>query len=144
MVELSVTTTGALLCLGTWSELGLVKDSDVKKVVELQDVEGKDIKLAKGWVGQNYYLASCAQYHDTRWVYPQTGIPRGTFSCICSLTRTRMMGMGLAPGWVRVRLVTPTGSPVQQPTDDSYLTRPTGSFQVASLGAVEDLLQAMS
>ena len=29
-------------------------------------------------------------------------------------------------------------------TDDSYLTGPTGSFQVASLGAVEDLLQAMS
>ncbi|KIM50799.1 hypothetical protein SCLCIDRAFT_1225090 [Scleroderma citrinum Foug A] len=28
-------------------------------------------------------------------------------------------------------------------TDDSYLTGPTGSFQVASLGAVEDLLQAM-
>ena len=30
-------------------------------------------------------------------------------------------------------------------TDDSYrVTGPTGSFQVASLGAVEDLLQAMS
>lgn len=46
--RLSAQSTHALLCLGTWSTLGLVKDSDVKKVTELEDVEGKDT-LADGW-----------------------------------------------------------------------------------------------
>ncbi|KIM63482.1 hypothetical protein SCLCIDRAFT_117293 [Scleroderma citrinum Foug A] len=46
--RLSAQSTCALLCLGTWSMLGLVKDSNVKKVTELEDVEGKDM-LADGW-----------------------------------------------------------------------------------------------
>ena len=46
--RLSAQSTRALLCLGTWSTLGLVKDSDVKKVTKLEDVEGKDT-LADGW-----------------------------------------------------------------------------------------------
>ena len=46
--RLSAQSTRTLLCLGTWSTLGLVKDSDVKKVTELEDVEGKDT-LADGW-----------------------------------------------------------------------------------------------
>jgi hypothetical protein len=33
-----------------WSELNLVKDEDVKKVSELQDVEGDDeVDLEDGW-----------------------------------------------------------------------------------------------
>jgi hypothetical protein len=33
-----------------WSELNLVKDEDVKKVSELQDVEGNDeVDLEDGW-----------------------------------------------------------------------------------------------
>ena len=47
-LRLSAQSTRALLCLGTWSTLGLVKDSDMKKVTELEDVEGKDT-LADGW-----------------------------------------------------------------------------------------------
>ena len=40
----------ALLCLSLWSELNLVKDEDVKKVSELQDVEGDDeVDLKDGW-----------------------------------------------------------------------------------------------
>ena len=46
--QLLAQSTRALLCLGTWSTLGLVKDSDVKKVTELEDVEGKDT-LADDW-----------------------------------------------------------------------------------------------
>ena len=47
--RLSAQTTHSLLCLGAWSTLGLVDDSDVKKVMELQDAEGKDVVLADGW-----------------------------------------------------------------------------------------------
>ena len=47
--QLSAQSTHTLLCLGMWSTLGLVKDTgDVKKVTELEDVEGKDT-LADGW-----------------------------------------------------------------------------------------------
>jgi len=45
----SLQSTRALLCLGMWSTLGLVKDSDVKKVTELQDVEDNDAELADRW-----------------------------------------------------------------------------------------------
>ncbi|KIM51311.1 hypothetical protein SCLCIDRAFT_143504 [Scleroderma citrinum Foug A] len=47
--RLSAQTTRSLLCLGVWSTLGLVDDSNVKKVMELQDAEGKDVVLADGW-----------------------------------------------------------------------------------------------
>ncbi|KAI6010338.1 hypothetical protein EDC04DRAFT_2905925 [Pisolithus marmoratus] len=43
-------TTHALLCLGMWSELGLVKDNNVSKVSQLQDIEGdKEPELEDGW-----------------------------------------------------------------------------------------------
>ena len=45
----SAQSTCMLLCLSVWSKLDLVRDSDVKKITELQDVEGKDVKLADGW-----------------------------------------------------------------------------------------------
>ena len=37
--RLSAQTTRALLCLGSWSLAGLVKDDDVKAVAVLDDVE---------------------------------------------------------------------------------------------------------
>ena len=46
--HLSVESTWALLCLGTWSELQLIKDEDVKKVTELPDV-AKDVELENCW-----------------------------------------------------------------------------------------------
>jgi len=39
---LSAQSTRAILCLGTWSLLGLVKDSDVKAAAQLSDVDGED------------------------------------------------------------------------------------------------------
>lgn len=39
--RLSVTSTWALLCLGSWSLLGLVKDEDVKAVADMDEVEGQ-------------------------------------------------------------------------------------------------------
>jgi hypothetical protein len=40
----------ALLCLGSWSLLGLVKDKDVLNVAVMPDVEGnEEIELEKGW-----------------------------------------------------------------------------------------------
>ncbi|KIM61424.1 hypothetical protein SCLCIDRAFT_122109, partial [Scleroderma citrinum Foug A] len=48
--QLSAKSTCALLCLGTWSELNLVRDEDVKKVTKLEDVEGnKELKLEDRW-----------------------------------------------------------------------------------------------
>ena len=40
-------STCALLCLGIWSELNLVKSADVNQVSELQDVE--EGELEDGW-----------------------------------------------------------------------------------------------
>jgi hypothetical protein len=40
----------ALLCLGSWSLLGLMKDKDVLNVAVMPDVEGdEEIELEKGW-----------------------------------------------------------------------------------------------
>ncbi|KAF8546552.1 hypothetical protein OG21DRAFT_1426718, partial [Imleria badia] len=39
----------ALLCLGLWSSLGLVKDVDIKKVAVMDDVNGGDVMLPNGW-----------------------------------------------------------------------------------------------
>jgi len=54
--RLSAQTTHALLCLGSWSRLGLVSDSDVRKVTTLDDVKAVDvstepteIELPDGW-----------------------------------------------------------------------------------------------
>lgn len=40
--RLSAESTRALLCLGSWSVLGLVKDSDVLAVTAMADVVGDD------------------------------------------------------------------------------------------------------
>ena len=52
--HLSVQTTCALLCLGEWSCLRLVKDADLNKVAVLPDVEEDgdldgDIEMEDGW-----------------------------------------------------------------------------------------------
>ena len=47
--RLSVQSTCMLLYLNTWSTLGFIKDSDVQKVAELQDIEGEDAELKDGW-----------------------------------------------------------------------------------------------
>jgi hypothetical protein len=48
--RLSSQTTRALLCLGSWSLLGLVKDKDVLNVAVMPDVEGEEeIELGDGW-----------------------------------------------------------------------------------------------
>jgi hypothetical protein len=47
--RLSTQTTRALLCLGCWSQLGLVKDKDVLPVARLPDVEGDEKELKDGW-----------------------------------------------------------------------------------------------
>ena len=44
--HLSVQTTRALLCLGSWSLAGLVKDGDVKAVAVLDEVE-VEVELGK-------------------------------------------------------------------------------------------------
>ena len=49
--HLSVQSTRALMCLGVWSRLGYVKDSDIKPVVTLPEVPafGKEDDLEVGW-----------------------------------------------------------------------------------------------
>lgn len=48
--RLSSQSTRALLCLGSWLHVGLVKDSDVIKVASLPDVVAEDAEeLAKNW-----------------------------------------------------------------------------------------------
>lgn len=39
--RLSVTSTRALLCLGSWSLMGLVKDEDVTAIAKMDEVEGR-------------------------------------------------------------------------------------------------------
>jgi hypothetical protein len=48
--RLSAQTSRALLCLGSWSLMGLVKDEDVLKVAMMPDLEGEDEpELEEGW-----------------------------------------------------------------------------------------------
>lgn len=47
--RLSVQATRALLCLGPWSLLNLVKDADVAAVTKMQDAE-EDVEFASGWM----------------------------------------------------------------------------------------------
>ncbi|KIL63852.1 hypothetical protein M378DRAFT_79131, partial [Amanita muscaria Koide BX008] len=48
--RMSAQTTCALLCLGDWSLLNMVKDEDVKKVVNLEDIPGEeDFEMPDGW-----------------------------------------------------------------------------------------------
>ncbi|KAH9011278.1 hypothetical protein EDB85DRAFT_1878859, partial [Lactarius pseudohatsudake] len=47
--RLLVQSTRALLCVGTWSELGLIKDSDIKGCLGLDEVCGEEEELTKDW-----------------------------------------------------------------------------------------------
>jgi len=47
--RLSVQSTRALMCLGSWSLLGLIEDSDIKAAIGLGDVIGKEEELSEDW-----------------------------------------------------------------------------------------------
>jgi len=48
--RLSAQSTCALLCLGSWSLLGYIKNSDVEAVARMPDVEGNvEEELEEGW-----------------------------------------------------------------------------------------------
>lgn len=47
--RLSVQSTRALMCLGVWSLMGYVKDSDVKAVTGKAEIEGDKEELPEGW-----------------------------------------------------------------------------------------------
>jgi len=47
--RLNVQSTHALMCLGSWSLLGLIEDSDIKAAIALGDVIGKEEELPEGW-----------------------------------------------------------------------------------------------
>jgi hypothetical protein len=49
--RLSVQSTRALMCLGAWSHLGFVKDSDIKAVVRLPEIPAsmKEDDISVGW-----------------------------------------------------------------------------------------------
>jgi hypothetical protein len=48
---LSAQTTRAILCLGSWSLLGLIKDGDIVAAANLPDLEGdeSDYEAEEGW-----------------------------------------------------------------------------------------------
>jgi hypothetical protein len=46
---LSLQTAHALMCLGDWSLLGLVKDKDVFAVTVQPEVDGNEEELLDGW-----------------------------------------------------------------------------------------------
>lgn len=46
---LSVQSTRALMCLGAWSRMGLVKDKDVMEAARLPDVNGSEDELGSDW-----------------------------------------------------------------------------------------------
>lgn len=47
--RLSVQTTRALMCVGCWSVLGLVKDKDLQAVTVEAEIEGDEEALPDGW-----------------------------------------------------------------------------------------------
>jgi len=47
--RLSVQSTRALMCLGVWSLMGYVKDSDIKAATVLPDVRGEEEELPMDW-----------------------------------------------------------------------------------------------
>ncbi|TFK79411.1 hypothetical protein K466DRAFT_505613 [Polyporus arcularius HHB13444] len=48
--RLSAQTTRALLCVGEWSRLDLLRLDDVKPAVDLPDLEGEEeFEMAEGW-----------------------------------------------------------------------------------------------
>jgi hypothetical protein len=47
--RLSSESTRALLCLGDWSRLGIVKDTDIKPAALLPDVNGNEPPIVAGW-----------------------------------------------------------------------------------------------
>ncbi len=47
--RLSVQSTRALLCLGAWSRMGLVKDKDILQAVRLPEIEGCEAELENNW-----------------------------------------------------------------------------------------------
>ena len=47
--RLSVQSTRALLCLGAWSRLGLVKDKDILQAAKLPEIDGCEAELEEDW-----------------------------------------------------------------------------------------------
>jgi hypothetical protein len=47
--RLSVQSTRALLCLGVWSTMGYVRDSDILPAAVLPEVDGPEDELANDW-----------------------------------------------------------------------------------------------
>ncbi len=47
--RLEAETTRALLCLGEWSLLDLIRDDDLKDMAQLPDASGETKELAKDW-----------------------------------------------------------------------------------------------
>ncbi|KAG2070277.1 hypothetical protein BDR04DRAFT_1019189, partial [Suillus decipiens] len=47
--HLSAQSSCALLCLGQWSELGLIESEDMIQVSKLPDVVGEDEAMDDGW-----------------------------------------------------------------------------------------------
>ena len=47
--RLSIQSTRALLCLGAWSRIGLVKDDDVMEAARLPEVKGTEAELDEYW-----------------------------------------------------------------------------------------------
>jgi hypothetical protein len=51
--RLSVQSTRALLCLGSWSLKGLVKDGDVLSAASQPDLVGQEPEIVLGWDAVN-------------------------------------------------------------------------------------------
>ncbi len=47
--RLSVQSTRALMCVGSWSLLGLINDSDIKAALGMDVVNGEEDELPVGW-----------------------------------------------------------------------------------------------
>ena len=46
---LSVQSTHVLMCLGEWSSMGFVKDSDIIAAAALPEVDGEEEELGQDW-----------------------------------------------------------------------------------------------
>ena len=115
--RLAVQSTRALLCLGSWSLKGFVKDSDVLSAASQSDLVGEEPDIVLGW--DSIKWLHCSLYYlyiYTTWAQVAPAIQ--WVPIVVPLTRqwpmtheTLNCGCRLVWVWVRVRVTWPTGLP---------------------------------
>ena len=101
--RLSVESTQALLCLGAWSHLGLVKNEDILKVGALPEVDNEDETeggiVHLDWVSRPELCRACIYILSIPMGISIVGMPMGMILIVLiNHTHTHWAGMGMCMG----------------------------------------------